>query len=29
MELKRKTLYSDEEKEVMSNIYTYVVLFVS
>ena len=29
MEVKRKTLYSDEEKEVMSNIYTYVVLFVS
>lgn len=29
MEVKRKTLYSDEEKEVMSNVYTYVVLFVS
>ena len=29
MEVKRKTLYSDEEKEVMSNIYKYVVLFVS
>lgn len=28
MELKKKTLYSDEEKEAMSSIYTYVVLSV-